>query len=127
MNKRNRGIGLAAVLAVVLLTGVGCEKTSNSPTLAVTPTASEIDVRAAVVLTAAIPEAESETRRIFYPLEWTVGNAALGSLRETAGDTAVYVAGNNEGVNTVTVRDQAGAEGVASITQAIPLTTPAAE
>lgn len=120
MNKRNRVVGLSALLAVVLLTGVGCEKTSTSQTLAVTPPASEIDLRAAVVLTAAIPAAESETRRIYYPLEWTVSDGALGSLRDAAADTAVYVASDSEGVNTVTVRDQAGAEGIASVVQKEP-------
>ena len=117
MNKRSCGIGLVAVLAVVLLAGTGCEKTTTSKTLEVTPAASEIGPRVAVVLTAAIPAAESETRQLYYPLEWTVSDGSLGSLRDAAGNSAVYVANDVEGVNTVTVRDQAGAEGIASVLQ----------
>jgi len=117
MNKRGLGIGLVVVLAVVLLAGTGCEKTTTGKTLAVTPAASEIGPGQAVALTAAIPQADREKRQIYYPLEWAVSNGALGSIRDAAGDTAVYVAGDSEGVNTVTVRDQAGAEGVASIAQ----------
>ncbi len=108
--------GLLATLALVL----GCEKTTTSKTLNVTPAAWEMEPRDAVVLTASVPITTNETYRIYYPLEWTVGNGALGSLQDTAGDTAVYVANDNEGVNTVTVRDQAGFEGVASITQTRP-------
>lgn len=121
-----KSVVMAGVLAVMTL-ATGCEKTTTSKSLVVTPAASEIEPRAAVVLTAAIPGTTNVTNRIYYPLEWTVGNGALGSIRDTAGDTAVYVANNVEGVNTVAVRDQTGVEGVASITQAKPEETTAPE
>lgn len=116
-----RTVIMAGFLAVLAL-ATGCEKTTTSKALDVTttPADAKIDVRGSVTLKAAIPEAERETRTIFYPLEWTVSDSSLGTVREAAGDSAVYVANDSEGVNTVTVRDQAGAEGIASITQAIP-------
>ncbi len=104
-------------LLIVVLFATGCEKTTTRATINVTPASAELDIRGAVTFTAAIPESERETRQLYYPLEWRVSNEALGSLRQTAGDSAVYVAGDMAGVNTVSVRDQAGAEGVAAITQ----------
>jgi len=131
---------MSSVVFGLALLGAGCEKTTTEKTLevtltaaisenenVVTPAANEIEPRAAVVLTASVPKTTNETYRIYYPLEWTVANGALGSLRETAGDTAVYVANDVEGVNTVTVRDQAGSEGVAAITQKRPEETDVTE
>ncbi len=104
-------------LLIVVLFATGCEKTTTRAVIEVSPDAAAVDIRGAVTFTASIPEAERETRQLYYPLEWQVSNPGLGSVRQTAGDTAVYVAGDSEGVNTITVRDQAGAEGVAAITQ----------
>lgn len=113
-----RSVVMAGALAAMMLAS-GCEKTTIRKALDVTttPADAKIDVRGSVTLKAAIPEAESEIRIIFYPLEWTVSDSSLGTVREAAGDSAVYVASDIEGVNTVTVRDQTGSEGVASIIQ----------
>ena len=104
-------------ILIVALFAAGCERTTTSAVIDVSPEAAALDIRGAVTFTASVPESERETRQLYYPLEWRVSNASLGTLQHSAGDTAVYVAGDVAGVNTVSVRDQAGAEGVAAITQ----------
>jgi hypothetical protein len=104
-------------LLIMGLFAAGCEKTTTRAVIDISPEAAAVEAKGAVTFTASIPEAERETRQLYYPLDWQVSNPGLGSVRQTAGDTAVYVAGDSEGINTITVRDQAGAEGVAAITQ----------
>lgn len=106
---------VACSVAVVML--AGCEDASTKVVIVVTPADAAVDVRGAVTLSASVPAAEAETRNLYYPLVWTVSNPEIGGLRDVAGNSAVYFAGNVAGVNTVTVRDQAGAEGIASVTQ----------
>ncbi|MFU8780668.1 MAG: hypothetical protein ACNA71_06545 [Kiritimatiellia bacterium] len=120
MNKLSSGMGLVVVTVLVAFLAAGCEKTITASSLDVTPASADITVRGAVSLQASIPVADRETRALYYPLEWSVSNGGIGSIREVAGDSAVYVAGNRSGVNTIVVRDQSGAEGVAVVTQASP-------
>ena len=105
------------VAVLVLLGAAGCEKAVTGRALEVTPPGAVVAPRGSVRLTAGIPEAEKESRQLYYPLVWTVSNPSLGFMRDAAGDSAVYEAYNAEGVNTVAVRDQGGAEGIASVTQ----------
>ncbi len=106
--------GMAAAMAAVVVFCAGCEKTETGMTLTVTPATSVINANDAVLLTASLPECE---RVIYYPLVWSVSDSRIGFLRDAAGDSAVYEAYNAEGVNTVTVRDQSGAEGMSSVIQ----------
>jgi|GEM_PF-2903987 hypothetical protein len=55
--------------------------------------------------------------RLFLPLEWSVSNPGLGQILASGGYSAVYRSVGGEGVNVVIVRDQAGREGIASVTQ----------
>ena len=120
MSKLNGGIGLAIVMVLVALVAAGCEKSITTRSLDITPASAVIPVRGGVSLKASLPVAEQDERQIYYPLEWSVSDGTLGGLHNIAGDSAVYVAGNRAGVNTVIVRDQMGAEGVALITQVVP-------
>ncbi len=117
MKKWAYGMGLVVAVLVVALLGGGCEKSVTEHSLEVTPDSAEVEVRGAVHLTASRSDAD---REIYYPLEWSVSDDSLGSIRDAAGDTAVYSAGVGAGVNTVVVRDQMGAEGMALITQVVP-------
>lgn len=109
--------GMVAVVACVFC--AGCENTETGMTLTVTPATSVINTNGVVLLKAGLPEntSSNETRQIYFPLSWSVSNSKIGFLRDMAGDSAVYEGRNAKGVNTVTVRDQAGAEGIAVITQ----------
>ena len=117
MKKLQCGIGLAVGFVLVMLLAVGCEKTNTSITLDVTPVSSEIQVRDAVSLKASSSDAE---RTIYYPLVWSVSDGSLGSIQNAAGDTAIYVASRKAGVNSIIVKDQVGAEGLAMVTQVGP-------
>ena len=108
--------GIIGFLLVIVL-AAGCEKATTKAAIQVTPPSSDIAPHESVTLVASIPDTEQEARQLYSPLLWRVSNPSLGSLRQTAGNTAVYVATGAQGVNAVTVQDQAGAEGVAAITQ----------
>ena len=117
MKKLQCGIGLAVGFVLVMFLATGCEKTVTSLSLDVTPASSEIQVRGAVNLTAS---SSDNDRQLYYPLVWSVSDGTLGSVRNAAGDSAVYVAGSKAGVNTIVVQDQMGAEGIAVVTQVVP-------
>ena len=120
MMKRLLLISAAAGVSLLVMVCAGCEKTTTGIVIVLTPPDADIDVSSAVTFTASIPAADSATRTLYYPLEWSVSKTGLGTIQQSAGNTAVYVAGKTEGVNTVTVRDQMGAEGVASVSQTSP-------
>jgi len=109
--------GVAVAVAIVFCAGCESEKTTTGITLTVNPASSVINTNGIVLLTAGLPAGEQESRKIYYPLSWSVSNTKIGILRDMAGDSAVYEGRNAKGVNTVTVRDQSGAEGIAAITQ----------
>ena len=117
MSNQGRMSGMMALVAAVLLT-VGCEKVTTTAVLVVTPPSAQVLPEGTVTFTASLPEAEREERQLYFPLTWTLADPALGTLTSGAGNTAIYEAGTGTGVNTVIVRDQSGAEGMAAITQA---------
>lgn len=119
MRKRIRLAGMVALVCVVAYCA-GCEKTTTGIVIVLSPPDADIDVSSAVTFTASVPEGDLKTRTLYYPLEWSLSKPGLGTIQQSAGNTAVYVAGKTEGVNTVTVRDQMGAEGVASVSQTVP-------
>lgn len=51
------------------------------------------------------------------PFTWAVSHPSLGHITTTAGNQAVYVSSGGRGVNVITVEDQYGAQGVATVTQ----------
>lgn len=57
------------------------------------------------------------TRDLSLPLEWRVANPDLGYVAQDLGLYVVYIRSTQHGVNTITVRDQYGSEGVAVIAQ----------
>jgi hypothetical protein len=90
----------------------GCETGDETAQLVVTP--SDVDVTVTndtVSLTVT-----DGLRDLSIPLEWTVRDADLGSIDPAySGATAVYVSRDKNGINLVTVRDQYGAVGHATI------------
>ena len=57
-------------------------------------------------------------RDLSLPLEWSVSNSGLGDMASQGGNSASYVRTTGaHGDNSITVRDQYGAEGVATVRQ----------
>ncbi len=111
-----------AVLALVssMIMWVGCEESSTEVTINITPPGATVSNWSVVTFVASLPNASTnDSRKLFYPLEWQLSNPGLGRFLETAGDSAVYEAIAGPGVNTITVRDQAGSEGVASVAHSV--------
>ncbi len=95
--------------------GVG--HTGVAMALIVTPDHAVIGPNESLTLTASLPDGADEDVVLHYPLEWSVEHPALGSIRRASGHSAVYESTLWSGVNVVTVRDQAGAEGLATVEQ----------
>lgn len=56
-------------------------------------------------------------RSVNLPLRWNVSNTALGAIVAHQGYNAIYARTSQTGVNVITVRDDSGAEGVATVSQ----------
>lgn len=104
----------------------GCETGDGTTALTVSPT--EVTLisdtnSSATVMTATFTVGSSTNslsgglRILSLPLEWSVTDPNLGSISAVGGTTAIYIRNNNVGVNTIIVRDQYGAEGVATVNQ----------
>jgi hypothetical protein len=106
--------GLAGIAGLALLGPAGCERSEDTTVITVRPNPVEITApNTAVLLTAT-----GGLRALSLPLTWTVSNPAFGTIDPVyRGESAVYVSGTNSRcVNMVTVVDQYGAEGYATIT-----------
>lgn len=122
---RNGAMRAAILLAGVVALAIGftaCEDVIQGTAITVTPeTTTLIGANAAVVLTASVPadgvSVSNQVDALFLPLVWSVRNPAMGRITSSEGYSAVYVSHGAIGQNTVTVRDQGGASGVAAINQ----------
>lgn len=106
----------AAVVLSWIITG--CEEDSGN-SLGVEPSNSTIGPSDSAFILRVV----SGTRDLSMPLEWSVSNPERGSISHSSGDSAVYIRTANNGVNTVTVRDQYGAKGAAFVEQVAYETT----
>ena len=103
------------LMSLIMLTQVGCEEAKGVGGLEVDPATVTLGTNdASVVITVVGGIADSS---LAMPLAWEVSNASLGQITASSGLTAVYRRLDANGVNTVTVRDQFGKEGYATITQ----------
>ena len=64
-----------------------------------------------------VDQTNTVASQILLPLEWSVANPALGRIMAVGGYSAVYESYGPRGQNYVSVRDQAGREGIAAIEQ----------
>lgn len=109
---------LSALLTVMVLFVVGglmmagCESTSSTDSaISVTPSSAELSSsNNTQIFTASVA---SSNVALVLPLMWSVSDASLGTIKSSAGVTAIYESKGGEGNNTVMVHDQASAEGVA--------------
>ncbi len=105
---------LSVVVAVVVagVLGVGCDTVTQSGSVVITTDVPSLTAtgRVAVVITA-----NDTNGTLYLPLEWSVSDAALGSVTKQGALTALYQGNAQVGINTVTVRDQGNAEGFSVI------------
>jgi hypothetical protein len=112
-----------AILALVssMIMWAGCEESTTEVTINITPPSATVSNWPAVITFTASLSGSTATNGggLFHPLEWQISDPGVGRILQTAGDSAVYEAIAGPGVNTITVRDQAGYEGVASVTHSV--------
>lgn len=110
MNKYILSLAPAVAAALVF---TGCEKEENAVVITIYPNPIEMTVSNDTVLLTAT----GGIRALSLPMTWSVSNPLLGTIDPAYhGDFAVYVGRDSNGVNLVTVRDQYGAEGHATVT-----------
>ena len=139
--KRLKAIEAGLVVAALLGFAAGCGEDAETDTaLAVSPASSTVyadgatvfltvydpdenvygadaAARAKASLDSDVAETNGVASHILLPLEWSVANPALGRIMASGGYSAVYESYGPRGQNYVTVRDQAGREGIAAIEQ----------
>lgn len=131
----------AGIMAAVLGLAAGCGEDAQTDTaLAVYPASStvyadgatvfltvydpdenvygaDVAARAKASWDSDVDQTNSVASQILLPLEWSVANPALGRIMAVGGYSAVYESYGPRGQNYVSVRDQAGREGIAAIEQ----------
>jgi hypothetical protein len=118
----------AAAFSVVYL--AGCETTDEWDTsLTVSPSSvTSQTYPESVTLTvggATIPTGTNTTAEVMnatlgtlsLPLTWSVSRPTLGTIASASGNQAIYLRTRATGINIITVRDQTGAEGMATVNQ----------
>ncbi len=79
--------------------------------------------RQTVYFVATARETGTGTNTLYFPLHWSVDHPDLGTIKASAGNTAAYESTGLRGNNVITVKDQAGREGIA-VVEAISASTP---
>lgn len=106
---------------LIMLVFAGCETTGDADELTVTPRDVTVVGSSNVVTFTVAGDTNtmsgSGLRPLSLPLEWRVSNPALGYISGSSGYSASYVRNAPNGVNTVYVRDQYGAEGHVTVSQ----------
>lgn len=122
-----------AVIVVGAILNAGCEEGTNTKSLTLSPASSTLsdtgsatvvstngttNVTGAVAGQSVVFTVTSGLQDLSLPLVWSVSNPNLGTIEAQGGISAVYGATSGQhGVNSVTVRDQYGAMGVAQVDQ----------
>lgn len=124
MKMHQFALTMVMIAAVAALLGtVGCEENTQRLAITVSPSSAtlggESNLVNSVVFTASPVQGVINTNpaALHYPLTWTVSDDSLGVITGSGGNSAVYTRTGGDGVNTITVRDQGDAEGVAVVTQ----------
>jgi hypothetical protein len=104
-------ICMAALAAAGLM--AGCDEADGTRPLTVTP--GFVDLSQSTTNQTLTFTVTDGLRELSLPLEWSVSNPELGSIGASGGTTASYRSTGKKGDNTVFVRDQYDAEGVATV------------
>jgi hypothetical protein len=113
----------AAVLFLVggaVLLPTGCEEAKGTVGIQISPPSADLTASTRGGQTFTVlggTNAVANIRPLALPLIWSVADPSLGTIVEAAGYSAVYQRTTKRGVNSVLVRDQYGAEGIAGVTQ----------
>ena len=115
-------VATGACIVSAMMLWVGCEDATFDNTISVTPSSvsvTNVTFSYVMTFTGSLPASSTNsTRQLYFPLLWSLSNPALGSVRSSTGDSAVYVANQGQyGAQVITVRDQADSEGFATIAQ----------
>ena len=101
-------IALASCIVVAFI--IGCDSTSSSDsTLTISPSSAYLNASVSTIVTLTASGGDSN-------YAWYASSSSLGTLH-TAGETALYQSTTNAGTNTITVTDDSGNTGSATVIQ----------
>ncbi len=106
---------LAVVSLSVALFFCGCETADETSGLSISPSTSTCSNKGDVVYLSVGGTFSNAVNTIVLPYMWSVSDPSLGGIQGEGGNSAVYVSNGGSGANVITVRDQTGAQGVASV------------
>lgn len=106
---------LSAVVMLGLSMLAGCESANGLAGVQLSPSSATISPTSNSVTFVATLNVTNTT--LALPLTWSLANGSLGRIVGSSGLNAVYVGNGQAGNNVITVKDQYGNEGAASITQ----------
>ncbi len=121
-------LSVAATWVTAIVAGLfiaGCETGGDTVGLTIDPSfvdlAANANTNGVVTTNSNVQTFTVETnglRLLSLPLTWSVSDPSLGNIAASGGYSASYVInGTNSGDNSITVKDQYGAEGVATVVQ----------
>jgi hypothetical protein len=104
-------VGIMAMAVALGLGGVGCDTVTDATTVITFEKA----LLTATGLYAEVLVVLDTNATLYLPLRWSVSDPSLGTITSQGGLTALYQGTARPGVNTITVRDQGDAEGIALV------------
>jgi uncharacterized protein YceK len=93
----------------------GCEEAKGLDGLQVDPSSTTLTTNDQTVIFTVTGGITNEA--LALPLTWRVQDGSLGNIIHSSGYTAIYQRSDNDGVNTIIVRDQYENEGYATVQQ----------
>jgi hypothetical protein len=121
MKKMYASVAALAALTMAMAVGAlfvaGCEQGDGTTALVVQPSAVDFTSASASNIMQQTFVATNGTRTLSLPLEWSVSNPGLGTITSAGGFSATYTRFEVQGDNTILVKDQYGAQGVAAVHQ----------
>jgi len=116
MKKLGGWLVVGMVVGLVGFAMLGCETTETADNaLSITPSSIALtNVNDTVTFTVG---SGGTNATLALPLIWTVSDNSLGTIKSSAGLAAIYESKGKVGNNTITVRDQGQAEGLAVVNQ----------
>lgn len=107
-------VGIGIVGGVMLLSG--CEEAKGTQALTISPSFMDLTASGSSNSTQTFTVTDG-LRSLSLPLEWSVSDPSLGHIGRQGGTSASYVRTAAHGDNSIVVKDQYDAEGVATIRQ----------
>lgn len=115
--KRYLSLSLVGLMILSAVVGFFCGGCESDGTVSLTVEPGYIDLTEGTTGETQTFTVTGGLRSLSMPLEWSVSKPELGRIATSGGTSASYIRTGGHGDNSIFVKDQYGAEGVATVTQ----------